>query len=150
MVITVATLTSYNRETTMFVILRLLKPITATWEIIQGLGIGVKHHGTTVVKSKFVSHFLDELSYHRAIANWLMLFLYIWIVVYSVKHYPDTVTTAITVTGGLCTAIFTNYVWSRYMDGKNGNNKDTGVSPSGQVSGQADGQKPSETTDGAI
>jgi 4-hydroxybenzoate polyprenyltransferase len=98
-----------------------------------------------ILIKKGAHHLLDELGHHRTVINWVFMFLYIWVVVYSVKHYPESVTTAITVTGGLVTAIFTNYVWSRHMDSKN-----PVVQPPVPVQGQDDGQKKEEDLPGAI
>ena len=65
---------------------------------------------------KGLEHVFDELGHHRSIMNWAVLGLYFWVAIYAVKHYPDAVTTVVTVTGGLATAVFTNYVWSRRLD----------------------------------
>jgi len=55
----------------------------------------------------------------RALWNYLFLALYTWVVVWLVLKAPTTSgNTAIITTGGIVTAIFTNYVWSKVSEKK--------------------------------
>lgn len=56
----------------------------------------------------------------RALWNWLFLVLYGWVVIYLTRHQGAICgNTIVVTTGSIVTAIFTNYVWSSYMEKKN-------------------------------
>jgi hypothetical protein len=83
-----------------------------------------------VVKSDFAQNVARDIKSLRALWNWLYLALYAWICVWAVLHYPETISTAITVTGGVVSVIFTGYVTTKtYEKTRNGNGSNA-TSPS--------------------
>jgi hypothetical protein len=66
-----------------------------------------------LVKSDFAQNLSRDFKSLRALWNWFYLALYAWICVWAVLHYPDSINTAITVTGSVVSVIFTGYVATR-------------------------------------
>ena len=79
-----------------------------------------------VIKSDFIQNYIRDLKSLRSLWNWIIGILYVWMCIYSVLYYESAVGTVVTVTGGLMSVIFTNYVWSSYLEKKNGNGNTTG------------------------
>ena len=56
------------------------------------------------------------------VTYWLYLTLYVYLCVWVALHHPDHLSTALTVTGGIVSVVFTGYVFSKtYEKVKNGN-----------------------------
>lgn len=66
-----------------------------------------------LVKSDFAQNLARDIKSLRALWNWLYLALYAWICVWAVLHHPESVNTAITVTGSVVSVIFTGYVLTK-------------------------------------
>lgn len=66
-----------------------------------------------IVKSDFAQNLSRDFKSLRALWNWFYLALYAWICIWAVLHYPDSINTAITVTGSVVSVIFTGYVATR-------------------------------------
>lgn len=76
------------------------------------------------VKTDFAQNLARDLKSLRALWNWLYMALYVWICIYAVLYHPETIPTAITVTGGVVSVIFTGYVCTKaYERVKNGNHR---------------------------
>lgn len=89
-------------------------------------------------KSDVVQNLLRDFKSLRALWNWLYMALYAWMCVWTVLHHPDSVSTAITVTGGVVSVIFTGYVLTKtYEKVKNGNGNQSSP-PSGGGNGVSD------------
>jgi hypothetical protein len=74
-----------------------------------------------LVKSDFAQNLARDIKSLRALWNWLYLGLYAWICIWAVLHHPETISTAITVTGGVVSVIFTGYVTTKaYEKTRNG------------------------------
>ena len=66
-------------------------------------------------------NFMRDFQSLRALLNWLILALFFWESIWLIYYHGDkTGGTVITVTGGLVMAVFTNYVWSSYLEKKHG------------------------------
>ena len=84
-----------------------------TQAIINGFG--------RFVKSDIAQNFARDLKSLRVVWNWIYCTLYVWMCVWAVLNHPETVTTAITVTGGVVSVIFTGYVLTKaYEKTRNG------------------------------
>lgn len=64
----------------------------------------------------------------RGLWCWVYLAFYPLLVVYCITHFPGSVNTAITVTGGVVGTIFSGYVISRSIE-KNAEAKATAAAP---------------------
>ena len=73
----------------------------------------------TFLSLDLVANFVRDLKSLRAAWNWIVGVLFVWVVWYSLTHYPDSATTVVTVVGGIFTAMMTNYTWSSYLEKKN-------------------------------
>ena len=66
-------------------------------------------------------NFMRDLRSMSALWNWLFMILYAGIIIYLVRFHGTTCgNTAIMTTGGIVTAIFTNYIWGEFMKKKHG------------------------------
>lgn len=82
--------------------------------------------GARLVKSDFAQNLARDIKSLRALWNWLYLALYAWICVWAVLYHPETISTAITVTGGVVSVIFTGYVLTKtYEKTRNGSSSST-------------------------
>ena len=83
------------------------------------------------VKMDFAKNLARDIKSLRALWNWIYMSLYLWICVYAVLYHPETIPTAITVTGGVVSVIFTGYVCTKtYEKVKNGHSRpSTAASP---------------------
>jgi uncharacterized membrane protein len=78
-------------------------------------------------KSDVVQNAARDMKSLRALWNWVYMALYVWICVWSVLHYPETIPTVVTATAGVVSVIFTGYVLSKtYEKVKNGNGNGNG------------------------
>lgn len=78
-------------------------------------------------QSDLAQNAIRDLKSLRALWNWIYMTLYVWICVWSVLHYPEAVTTIVTVTGGVVSVIFSGYVLTKtYEKIKNGNGRSNG------------------------
>lgn len=78
-------------------------------------------------KSDVVQNFIRDLKSLRALWNALYLTLYVFLCIWTALHHPEHLSTAITVTGGVVSVIFTGYVLSKtYEKVKNGNGNGNG------------------------
>lgn len=64
----------------------------------------------------FVEKVGSDLKSLRGLWCWVYLGLYPWLIAYCVTHFPGSVNTAITVSGGLVGTIFSGYVVSRSLE----------------------------------
>ena len=78
-------------------------------------------------KSDIIQNILRDLKSLRAMWNWLYLALYVYLCIWVALHHPDHLGTALTVTGGIVSVVFTGYVFSKtYEKVKNGNGNGNG------------------------
>lgn len=82
-----------------------------------------------------VKAFIGDLSSLRAIWNWIMLTTFIGITVYCVAIDPSTRNTAIMTMGGVASAIFTGYVFTRPTTGQWVDPKRVGFDPTKEEEG---------------
>lgn len=69
----------------------------------------------------FVRNVVRDLKSLRALWNYIFMALYVWASCYLVLFHAETCgSTVIMSTAGIVSVIFTNYVFSSYMDRKNG------------------------------
>jgi len=69
----------------------------------------------------FSVNMVRDLKSLRALWNYIFLALYTWIIVWGVLYYPTVcINTAITVTGGVVSVIFTGYVFTKSSEKRNG------------------------------
>ncbi len=74
-------------------------------------------------KSDLAQNFIRDLKSLRAAWNYVYLALFVFLCVWVALHHPEHLSTAITVTGGIVSVVFTGYVLSRAIEKvKNGNN----------------------------
>ncbi len=74
-------------------------------------------------RSDLVQNLLRDLKSLRALWNGLYLSLYVFLCVWTALHHPEHLSTAITVTGGIVSVVFTGYVLTKtYEKVNNGNN----------------------------
>jgi len=67
----------------------------------------------------FFTNLMRDLKSVRALWNYLFLALYTWVCCYLVLYHADSCGTAVVyTTGGIVTAVFTNYVWSGLAEKK--------------------------------
>lgn len=77
-------------------------------------------------RSDLVQNILRDFKSLRALWNWLYMALYAWMCIWTILYHPESVSTAITVTGGVVSVIFTGYVMTKtYEKIKNGNGNHT-------------------------
>ncbi|MEM2986953.1 MAG: hypothetical protein QXV60_02525 [Nitrososphaerota archaeon] len=58
----------------------------------------------------------------RVIWTYLTGLTYLFVVIYATVKYPEAIDTVVTVTGGVLSVIFTNYVFSKNSEKKLRNN----------------------------
>lgn len=81
-------------------------------------------------RSDIIQNVLRDLKSLRAMWNWLYLALYVYLCVWVALHHPDHLSTALTVTGGIVSVVFTGYVFSKtYEKIKNGNGNENHQPP---------------------
>lgn len=67
----------------------------------------------------FVRNVMRDLKSLKALWNYIFLSLYTWVVVWLVLHHGETCgNAAIYTTGGIVTAVLTNYVWASLAEKK--------------------------------
>jgi len=89
-------------------------------------------------RSDLAQNLIRDLKSMRALWNVLYLALYVFLCIWTALHYPEHLGTAITVTGGVVSVIFSGYVMSRaYEKVKNGGNGN-GHPPNGEENGAGD------------
>lgn len=87
-------------------------------------------------RSDLAQNLIRDLKSLRALWNALYLALYVFLCVWTALHHPEHLATAITVTGGVVSVIFSGYVLSKtYEKIKNGGN---GHPPNGEENGDSD------------
>jgi hypothetical protein len=75
-----------------------------------------------VTQSDFAKNVARDVKSLRAIWNALYLSLYVFLCLWTALHHPEHLSTAITVTGGIVSVVFTGYVLTKtYEKVKNGN-----------------------------
>jgi hypothetical protein len=75
---------------------------------------GYDQAGETII------HLSQDFRSIKGLWNWIFLALYVWICVYLVLKYAAICgNTVVTSTSAIVAIIFTNYVWSSYMEKKN-------------------------------
>jgi len=83
-------------------------------------------------KSDLIQNLLRDLKSLRALWNGLYLALYVFLCIWTALHHPEHLATAITVTGGVVSVIFTGYVLTKaYEKVKNGNGDHQPLPPGG-------------------
>jgi len=74
--------------------------------------------------SEFANNLSRDLRSLRALWNWIFMALFCWINVWGVLYHPEIcLNTSIVTTGGLVSAIFGAYVFSKLSEKKNGLDK---------------------------
>ncbi len=67
----------------------------------------------------FFTNLMRDMKSVRALWNYLFLALYTWVCCYLVLYHADACGTSVVyTTGGIVTAVFTNYVWSGLAEKK--------------------------------
>mgnify|MGYP001438198966 CR=1 FL=1 len=74
------------------------------------------------IKTDFIQNIIRDLKSLRAVWNYFYLALYAFLCVWTAFKNPEHLSTAITVTGGIVSVVFTGYVLSKAYEKKNGNN----------------------------
>lgn len=80
-------------------------------------------------RSDLVQNLIRDLKSLRALWNWLYLALYVFLCVWAALHHPEHLSTALTVTGGIVSVVFTGYIFSKAYEKKNGLNGNNHVPP---------------------
>lgn len=89
-------------------------------------------------RSDLAQNLVRDFKSLRALWNALYLALYVFLCVWTALNYPEHLSTAITVTGGVVSVIFSGYVLSKtYEKIKNGGNGN-GHSLNGEENGAGD------------
>lgn len=74
------------------------------------------------IKTDFIQNIIRDLKSLRAVWNYFYLALYAFLCVWTAFKHPEHLSTAITVTGGIVSVVFTGYVLSKTYEKKNGLN----------------------------
>lgn len=69
--------------------------------------------------SKLITELGKDFTSLRATWNWIYLALYVFLAIYGAFKVPDAFKTIISVTGGVVSVLFTNYVLSKPNGGSN-------------------------------
>lgn len=64
-------------------------------------------------RTDFFQNFLRDLKSLKAFWSHIYLALYAWTAIWTVLHYREAIQTVVTVTGGVVSAVFAGYVFSR-------------------------------------
>lgn len=73
----------------------------------------MNHTPPTFQRADFVQNLLRDLKSLKALWSHIYLALYAWLVVWSTLKRPEAIQTIVTVTGGVVSAVFAGYVFSR-------------------------------------
>ena len=79
-----------------------------------------------IIHSDFCKNVGRDMKSTRVTVLWLTITFYFLLVTYAIIHYSDSANTAITITGGLVSVVFTNYVFSKTTEKKLNNGKTNG------------------------
>lgn len=82
------------------------------------------------IKTDFIQNFIRDLKSLRAVWNYFYLGLYAFLCIWTALYHPEHLSTAITVTGGIVSVVFTGYVLSKAYEKKNGFNGNEHLPPS--------------------
>lgn len=74
------------------------------------------------IKMDFIQNIIRDLKSLRAVWNYFYLALYGFLCIWTALRAPEHLSTAITVTGGIVSVVFTGYVLSKAYEKKNGFN----------------------------
>ena len=67
----------------------------------------------------FFQNLARDIRSLRSLLCWVYCFLYMWVVWYCLTHYPESANTVVMTTGGIVSAVFGGYVFSKsYEKGK--------------------------------
>ena len=81
----------------------------------------IKKTALRIYNTHLVQKVLHDLLSHRVLWNYLYLIFYGWVCVYlAIKHGDTCGNTIVVTTGGIVMGVFTNYVWSSYLEKKDG------------------------------
>jgi len=73
-----------------------------------------------VSQSDFVQNVIRDLKSLKAFWAHAYLLLYAWVCVRAVLHHPEAIQTVVAVTGGVVSAVFGGYVFSRRSNPSSG------------------------------
>ena len=62
---------------------------------------------------EFFQNLARDVRSLRSLLCWVYCFLYIWVAWYALTHYPSSANTVVMTTGGIVSAIFTGYVFTK-------------------------------------
>jgi hypothetical protein len=68
---------------------------------------------SSLVQSDFAKNIARDFKSLRSLWNWIYMTLYVWMCVWTVLYHPQAIPTALSVTGGVISVIFTGYVCSK-------------------------------------
>lgn len=72
---------------------------------------------------KLITEMGKDFTSLRATWNWIYLALYVFLALYGAFKVPQSFSTIISVTGGVVSVLFTNYVIGRRQHGDNNDSK---------------------------
>src|ERR1700730_359413 len=71
------------------------------------------HWISSLAKSDFAKNIARDFKSLRSLWNWIYMTLYVWMCIWTVLYHPQAIPTALSVTGGVISVIFTGYVCSK-------------------------------------
>lgn len=79
-----------------------------------------------IAHSDFIENITRDMKSLRVLFVYMTWLLFVYVVLYSLTHYPNSANTTITIVGGVVSVVFTNYVFSKTTDKKIDAMKDNG------------------------